>query len=363
MKIVAWNMQNKRDSWQFLIDRHQDYDFALVQEACTPPRYVRQNAADWDIPYERWEVKPKRYKQEVLRIADGWSFNRIDRDTISADAPAGTRLIRPRWRAAAVVSRPQAQSICLLCVVSGEQHSRRLANTVLAVRKTLRRGLFNPDVPMIVAGDLTTDVDRTPATFVDMEQIGLYRVGPEGANFINKPTRERPQDAWRTLNHVFVSADLIDRVRAVALNDPDDTSPEYWGPSDHCRIQIEIDGSPRDFTGSYINWSCRTCSVSIEDLIDKSLTDDHACDTRFHRARIIAAHKETHRCQPGRQSTNHTDYSNWSCDKCNWGTIERLVNYYIDRHPDTQNIPYRRIIGSHKAYHTRQANRQTTGTE
>ena len=45
MKIVSWNMQNKRDSWQFLVNRRQDSEVAFVREACTPTRYLRKYAA------------------------------------------------------------------------------------------------------------------------------------------------------------------------------------------------------------------------------------------------------------------------------------------------------------------------------
>ena len=50
MRIVSWNMQNLKESWRFLIDRHQEFDFAFVQEACTPTSHVRDHAGHWDIP-------------------------------------------------------------------------------------------------------------------------------------------------------------------------------------------------------------------------------------------------------------------------------------------------------------------------
>ena len=240
MKIVSWNMQNKRDSWRFLVDRHQDSDFAFVQEACTPTRYVRKHAAHWDIPYERWQVKPKRYKQEVVRVAGGWNFDRLDRDMIGGLGAEGRALIKPRFRAAAVARRSGWPDIGLICVATGPKNSLKLADTVTAVRRTLRRTRFDPQMPLVVAGDLTTDIDRTPATFAAMEEIGLLRIGPDGPNFIQKSLGEVPQDAWRELNHVFASRELADRVSVDALNDPDENSGSFWGPSDHCRVAIEV---------------------------------------------------------------------------------------------------------------------------
>ena len=240
MKIVSWNMQNKRDSWRFLVDRHQDDDFAFVQEACTPTMYVRKNAAHWDIPYERWQVRPKRYKQEVLRIAGGWKFYRLDRDLIGGLGVKGRKLLAPRVRAAAVARRPGLLDTCLVSVISGPRSSLWLADTIIAVRRTLRKARFDPQMALVVAGDLTTDIERTPETFRTMGEIGLHRVGPEEPNYIQKSLRETPETAHRRLNHVFVSESLRDRVAVAALNDPNEDSDAFWGPSDHCRISIEV---------------------------------------------------------------------------------------------------------------------------
>lgn len=240
MKIVSWNMQNKKDSWRFLVDRHQDYDFAFVQEACTPTPYVRRQSADWDIPYERWQSRPKRYKQEVLCIADGWTFIRLDRDTIGSYRPSGTEILSPRFRAAAVARRSGQPDVCLVCVVSGPEQSMRLANTIRAVRHTLSRASFDSQAPMIVAGDLTTNPKRTPQTFTEMAEIGMHHLGPDCPNFISKPHGETPKTAHRRLNHVFVSEDLVGRVAVNALNNTREDSPDFWGPSDHCRISIEV---------------------------------------------------------------------------------------------------------------------------
>lgn len=240
MKIVSWNMQNKKESWRFLVDQHQETDFAFVQEACTPTRYVRDRAAHWDIPYERWQVRPKRYKQEILRIADDWTFHRLDRDLVGSLAPSDKALLTPRFRAAAMVGRRGQPNVCLVCVASGPQQSLRLADTVTAVRRTLSKAKLDPLMPMIVAGDLTTDPCRTPLTFTDMAAIDMRHLGPHSPNFISKPHGETPETAHRRLNHVFVSEDLIDRVSVTALNKADKNLPDYWGPSDHCRILIEI---------------------------------------------------------------------------------------------------------------------------
>ena len=198
---------------------------------------------------------------------------------------------------------------------------------------------------MIIAGDLTNDIDRTAAPFIELEEMGLVRVGPEGPNYIFEPGGERAGDAWRTLNHAFVTHDLLERTTATALN-----HPREWGPSDHCRVQIDV-----GFSGSYSHWTCPDCDKRIGDLVNAFRTQHLDLDDRLHRAWMIVNHQSSHGRSARRSTQTKPDYTNWSCDKCNWGTIERLVNYYKDHHPEAQSIPYGRIVGAHKAYHTRQA--------
>lgn len=89
--------------------------------------------------------------------------------------------------------------------------------------------------------------------FDRMEAIGLRFVGPQSPNGMqadpwpaelpadskNVPTfrthRGDPSTATRQLDFVFASESIADRVQTVALN-----RPEEWGPSDHCRIRIEV---------------------------------------------------------------------------------------------------------------------------
>lgn len=86
-----------------------------------------------------------------------------------------------------------------------------------------------------------------------MEAIGLRCVGPESphgaqadpwpaelpSDSKNVPTyrtqRNDPASAKRQLDFVFASEAIADRVVACALNAPDE-----WGPSDHCRVRIEL---------------------------------------------------------------------------------------------------------------------------
>lgn len=254
MKIVSWNMQNKRESWRFLVARHQDYDFAFVGEACVPPWDARRsaNAAGWNIPYETWGLQPgetrRMYRQEVLGIREGWAIERLDRnevvDAASPTMPARVDRIFRRWHRAAVVRNDEVE-LCLVCVVSGHSQAQSLPSMITGVRSVLEMQGLNRAMPMIVAGDLTTNEQKSADMFARMAEMGMSWAGPREPNYIHvsgrKPhEREIPAKATRRLNHAFVSLDIQERVSVTALNSPDEASNDYWGPSDHCRIVIEI---------------------------------------------------------------------------------------------------------------------------
>jgi hypothetical protein len=87
-----------------------------------------------------------------------------------------------------------------------------------------------------------------------MESIGLGFIGPQAPDggiqadpwpkelpldSKNVPTfrnkKSDPESATRQLDFVFASNELHERVKVRALN-----SSEEWGPSDHCRVLIEL---------------------------------------------------------------------------------------------------------------------------
>ena len=118
---------------------------------------------------------------------------------------------------------------------------------------------------VIVAGDFT--VMRGPSEYRDaywsareqtifdrMDALGLQCVGPEAPHgrqanpwprwlpreSKNVPTFRRIGTSWADaeaqLDYVFASKSMVDAVRVRALNN----DPDEWGPSDHCRLVIEV---------------------------------------------------------------------------------------------------------------------------
>ena len=96
--------------------------------------------------------------------------------------------------------------------------------------------------------------ERYLSVFSRMAAIGLPFVGPQyprgtqaepwpselPRDSKNVPTfrvrKADPASATRQLDFVFASPELHDRLRVRALN-----SLNEWGPSDHCRVALELD--------------------------------------------------------------------------------------------------------------------------
>ena len=97
---------------------------------------------------------------------------------------------------------------------------------------------------------------RYATVFDRMAAIGLPIVGPQSPNglqadpwpkelpegSLNVPTyrtkKDNPATATRQLDFVFASEEIKDSVQVRALN-----GVEEWGPSDHCRVEIEVEAS------------------------------------------------------------------------------------------------------------------------
>ena len=119
------------------------------------------------------------------------------------------------------------------------------------------------DHNILVAGDLNVHgygeagneywASRYATVFSRLAALGLSFVGPQAPAgrsadpwpdelppaSKNVPTYhtnwQTPATCTRQLDFVFASQLLAKRLRVTALN-----SPDQWGPSDHCRVQIDL---------------------------------------------------------------------------------------------------------------------------
>lgn len=334
MKIVCWNMKwnsNHDQAWNLL--RTMDADIALLQEARKPPPSVY----DWaEIDPEPWRIAGTnvKWRSAVVRLSDRVAVEWIESKSIAQARSRDFFVSRPGTLAAAIVTSKDNLPLTVVSMYAAWEnyttHSGRRSVTLAAgslhrMISDLTR-LVGSRTRMIAGGDLNIyrrhSDHPTPWTWPDgfamhygtvfdrMAAIGVPFVGPQaphGRQPTGRARRDRsdvltyytpkeakPEKARQQLDFVFATSNIANRLSVRALNEVDE-----WGPSDHCRILI--------------------------DLPDR---------------RRVPAKPE--------------DLDNWTCDQCN-ATLDTLIAAFRKRYPDDDPNRYLpRIIGGHRAHHTRQ---------
>ena len=279
MKIISWNMAHKRDSWRCLLD--MDVDLALVQEAGKPPPDVTERIeADPAIevdsaPWETMIVGGRtRFRTAIVKLSDRIKVDWIEAKSIDAAESGDLVISSPGTFAAASIILPSGSPLIVVSMYAQwvSTHVRAGYRPFIFsdgsahhVVSDLSAFIAREDGHLIVAagdlnilrgyGEFGDDywAARYKTVFDRMEIMGLPCVGPEYPNgrqadpwpnelprdSRNVPTfhhnRQSPESATRQLDYVFASTELIDSLTVRALN-----TPEEWGPSDHCRIDIEL---------------------------------------------------------------------------------------------------------------------------
>ena len=271
MRIASWNIDGRTDTWHCLIA--MEADVALLQEAASPPEELRGRIDVDRAPWRTvgWPGWPRR--TAIARLSDrvevAWITPRAMEDARRGEFTVS----RPGTVTAAQVSAPGIEPFLAVSMHSMWEvpHSSTgsgwiiadaSAHRVVSDLSTFIGGQGGHRI--LTAGDLNILrgygedgskywSGRYGTVFDRMEALGLSYVGPEAPNGrqaepwpdelplenANVPTHHRdghsPTTATRQLDFVFASKGMADSVRVRALNEP-----ERWGPSDHCRIEIDV---------------------------------------------------------------------------------------------------------------------------
>ena len=244
-----------------------EYDVALLQEARLPP--------------DSWEREHYDRGAAVIRLSQRVALSeyrntplgrRPASDEVAVSAPgtiAAARIVPETGKPFVVVSiyarweKPHPRTRTSWGVGYADAMAHRAISDLSAFI-----GHVDPSTHRIlVAGDFNlidgaTDSNRLalPArdrsVFARLDALGFEFLGPQyphGSKANPTPpglpidsrnvptyytTRQTPETAANQLDYVFASRGFHKGVRVSALNDPDE-----WGPSDHCRIGIEVDSS------------------------------------------------------------------------------------------------------------------------
>ena len=248
-----------------------DVDVALLQEAKRPP-------ADWAVkvfpgdaaPWQTAGYAKREWRTAVARLSDRVELGA--RPTLAVHTEkeqADWTVSREGTIAAADVLTNGEVAFTTVSVYSpwdayvrGRMWADGSAHRILSDLSFL---MWSPQHRLVVAGDWNILYGygeegsprwraRYQTVFDRAEALGLVFKGPQYPDGrqadpwpVELPTdsqcvptfhhsQQTPATATRQLDFVFASRSIADRVRTRALNEP-----EEWGPSDHCRVLIEVD--------------------------------------------------------------------------------------------------------------------------
>lgn len=250
MKLICWNIGHRKAAWRSLPDL--GVDVVLLQEGYEPPKDVA----------DRIEVDPAPYSRKDSRRPDGrgkaltrCAIVKVS-DRVKVEYLEDIRSSHAGCLSAAVVTPLEGKyQGCPIHVVSfcpeyetyhpssGLKGDDLVDTSIHRIISDISLLMGRKDsFRMIAAGDTTVmygdEVSdywkaRNKTVFDRMSSIGLPMIGPQGPTYYYP--KQTPATATRQLDYVFASRSMKDSIRTTALN-----KPEEWGPSDHCRILIEV---------------------------------------------------------------------------------------------------------------------------
>lgn len=273
LKLVSWNIGHRPEAWRTVID--SDADIALLQEACEPPSDI---ASQFDVGVEPWRTEgagvDRRWRTAVVGLNSRVRLDRIPSLPIADAAPRDLAVSRLGTMAATRVEDPdtgERYTLISMYAAWERPHASTESSWIYADASAHR---LISDISVLVgqerghhvvaAGDLNILYGhgengnpywaaRYRTIFDRFGMVGLHFVGPQSPNgrqadpwpdelprgSLNVPTfhtnRQTPTTATRQLDFIFASKDIAPIVKACALN-----MPEEWGPSDHCRLRVEV---------------------------------------------------------------------------------------------------------------------------
>ncbi len=251
MKLICWNIAHRKAAWRSLPD--MGVDVVLLQEGYKPPKDVANRIEVDPAPYykedpERPGSRGKALSRcAIVKVSDRVQVEYLDDIQSSHPGCLSAAIVTPHegiyqgWPIHVVSFCPQYEAHHPLSGVKSNTLVDTSIHRIISDISLLigRKNSFS----MIAAGDTTVMYGdgssdywktRNKAVFDRMSSIGLHRIGPEGPTYYNIPT-QTPATATRQLDYVFASRSMENSISTRALNEPGE-----WGPSDHCRILIEV---------------------------------------------------------------------------------------------------------------------------
>ena len=263
--LVSWNIARREAALKAL--HGSDYDVALIQEA--------------PVPKNSWEGKHYSRCAKVVGLSSRAEVTEF------RNLPQGSKpelndfaVSAPGTIAAARVAPNEGMPFIAVSLYArwekphpgihtgwGIGYSNAMAHRAVSDLSAFIGHVDPRRHRILLAGDFNlirgaTDSNplalpaRDRSVFARLGALGFEFLGPRyphgrradptpkglPADTENEPTyhtaRQRPQTAANQLDYVFASRGFHGKTRTRALN-----APEEWGPSDHCRIAIDVEVS------------------------------------------------------------------------------------------------------------------------
>ncbi len=273
IKLICWNIAHRHAAWQCLAKNERKADIALLQEANEPHLNVKSCLEVDPEPFQDAKTGKKLSRCAIVKLSDRVDVKYLTPKPLCCARDGDFKTTHPGSLTAAIVKpvneEPQFKSFIAVSICAEYEQPRCSAWNVTdaSVQRVISDlSLFIGNQRghrIIAAGDLSVYYGygencywkgRYDTVFDRMKAIGLPFVGPQYPNgrqacpwpdFLpwdskNVPTyckefRKNPASAEHQLDYVFASESMAKFVNVRALN-----YPIEWGPSDHCRIEIEV---------------------------------------------------------------------------------------------------------------------------
>ena len=278
VKLVSWNIDKRIPCWHCITKMagRGEADVALLQEAGEPPddlgalaRY--EDDVFWDRSfYDRWpQVVQLSDRVEIEWFRQVPPFSELGEHElgVSGIGTIAAARVTPRGRPRkAFVAVSMYARWMRAHPSTGENpgaHSDGSAHRILSDLQAFIDYRDPSRHRILAAGDLNmfygatggrlSEPRRERTVWERFRALGLEFLGPQAPNgrpasapqpdvpvhTLNVPTyrtaRQSPAEANRQLDYVFASRGFHEEVTVQALNGVD-----QWGPSDHCRLAIEV---------------------------------------------------------------------------------------------------------------------------
>ena len=270
VRVISWNIDGTIDPWHCLVE--METDVALLQEAGEPPQDLARPIYVDPAPWHTAGWPGWRRRTAIARVSDRVAVEWITPKSIEEKCSGEFAVSRPGTVTAALVSADGVEPFVVVSMYSMWENphastgSSWIVSDASAHRVVSDLSAFigsQNGHRILAAGDLNVLhghgehgndywASRYSTVFSRMEALGLPFVGPQAPygrqadpwpkelppGSKNVPTfyyGQTPDTATRQLDFVFASRGMADSVSVRALNEP-----EQWGPSDHCRLEIEV---------------------------------------------------------------------------------------------------------------------------